>query len=143
MNNSKFGEKVKILRQEKGWSQEELAEKLNVSRQAVYKWESNKGYPDIKNLIEISNIFEVTIDELIKGDADFQEEFTDDKDSFDQFSDPGFYLGMGLFAISIFTDLDSISTILMFAGLFLMVFYKETLKFLKVIVSDFKKVFKD
>lgn len=143
MKNSKFGEKIKKLRQEKGWSQEKLAEKLNISRQAVYKWEANKGYPDISNLIEISEIFDVTIDELIKGDQDLQDEFSDKKDSFEQLSDPGFYLGIVLFMIGILTDFDSWSLLLMFAGLFIMVFYKETLGFLKTFVSDMKNVFKD
>lgn len=143
MNDSKFGEKLKKLRKEKGWSQEHLAEKLNVSRQAVYKWEANKGYPDITNLIEISNIFEVTIDELIKEDKDLQKGISSDDESFEQFSDPGFYLGTALFFIGMFTDFDSISTLLIFAGLFIMVFYKDTLKFLKFLVRDVKGVFKE
>ena len=41
---------------------------MNVSRQAVYKWENNKGYPDIENLIKLSELYNVTLDELIKGD---------------------------------------------------------------------------
>src|SRR5699024_4988661 len=117
MNDSKFGEKLKQLRKEKGWSQEHLAEKLNVSRQAVYKWEANKGYPDITNLIEISEIFDVTIDELIKEDKKLQKEMGSSEESFDQVSDPGFYLGMILFLIGIFTDFESISTLLMFGGI--------------------------
>jgi len=44
---------------------------MNVSRQAVYKWENNKGYPDIENLIKLSELYNVTLDELIKGDQSF------------------------------------------------------------------------
>lgn len=143
MNDSKFGEKLKILRNEKGWSQESLANKLNVSRQAVYKWEANKGYPDIANLIEISNIFEVTIDELIKEDEDLQKEISSDDDSFEQLSDPGFYLGTAIVFIGILTDYESISTFLIFVGLFILVFYKDMLKILKSIIKDFKNIFND
>ena len=61
-----FNEKLKMLRKESGFTQEELAEKLNVSRQAITKWESGEGTPDIENLKLISNLFNTTIDDLIK-----------------------------------------------------------------------------
>lgn len=61
-----FSEKLQILRKVKGYSQEGLAEKLNVSRQAVAKWESGQAYPDISNLIQISNLMNVTVDYLVK-----------------------------------------------------------------------------
>ena len=61
-----FNEKLKMLRKESGFTQEELAEKLNVSRQAITKWETGEGTPDIENLKLISNLFNTTIDELIK-----------------------------------------------------------------------------
>lgn len=68
-----FHEKIKSLRKEKGWSQEQLAEKVNVSRQAVTKWEKGEGYPDIENLKILSDIFEKSIDELVKEDFESQE----------------------------------------------------------------------
>lgn len=68
-----FNEKLKELRKQKGWSQEILAEKVNVSRQAVTKWEAGDGYPDIENLKIISNIFEKSIDELVKEDFESQD----------------------------------------------------------------------
>lgn len=143
MKDSKFGERLRSLRKEKGWSQEYLAEQLNVSRQAVYKWESNKGYPDIANLIEISELFDVSIDELIKKDKDLQKEMaSDEKDLFEKVSDPGFYLGFLLFAIGFLTDFASLSTILEFGGIFIMVFYNEFLKILKHLIRDLKGVFK-
>ena len=61
-----FPEKLQVIRKSKGFTQDELAARLNVSRQAVAKWESGQGYPDIANLIEISNLFNVTVDYLVK-----------------------------------------------------------------------------
>lgn len=66
-----FGMKLQSLRKEKGLSQEALAEKLNVSRQAVSKWESGAGYPEMDKLILISDLFGVTIDYLIKDSHEF------------------------------------------------------------------------
>ena len=65
-----FNEKLKMLRKEKGFTQESLADKLNVSRQAITKWESGDGIPDIDNLKQISILFNTTIDELVKEDKD-------------------------------------------------------------------------
>ena len=61
-----FSEKLKLLRKNKGFTQEEFAELLNVTRIAVAKWESGQTYPDIANLIQISNIMNVTIDYLVR-----------------------------------------------------------------------------
>lgn len=71
-----FGMKLQSLRKEKGLSQEALAEKLHVSRQAVSKWESGAGYPEMDKLILISDLFGVTIDYLIK---DSHESVPDDQ----------------------------------------------------------------
>ena len=60
-----FNEKLQELRKSRGLTQEELAEALFVSRTAVSKWESGRGYPSIDSLKEISRFFSVTIDELI------------------------------------------------------------------------------
>ncbi|WP_228459611.1 helix-turn-helix domain-containing protein [Priestia megaterium] len=67
-----LGEQLQRLREQKNMSREELAQEMNVSRQAVYKWENNKGYPDIENLIKLSELYEITLDELIKNDHTFQ-----------------------------------------------------------------------
>jgi transcriptional regulator with XRE-family HTH domain len=61
-----FSEKFQLIRKNKGMTQEELAEKLDISRQAVAKWESGQAYPDISNLIQISNLFNVTVDYLVR-----------------------------------------------------------------------------
>lgn len=65
-----FNEKLKMLRKESNLTQEELAEKLNVSRQAITKWEIGEGMPDIENLKQISLLFNTTIDELVKEEKD-------------------------------------------------------------------------
>lgn len=65
-----FGDKLKIERKNKGWSQEELAEKLFVSRQSVSKWENNQNYPSIEIIIKVSDLFGVTIDELLRSDEE-------------------------------------------------------------------------
>lgn len=61
----KFNENLKYLRKKEGLTQEQLAEKLNVSRQAVTKWESGQALPDIVNLKELAVLFGVTTDELL------------------------------------------------------------------------------
>ena len=63
-----FHEKLQELRKSRGLTQEELAEALYVSRTAVSKWESGRGYPSIDSLKEISKYFSVTVDELLSGE---------------------------------------------------------------------------
>ena len=60
-----FAEKLKSLRKENGMSQETLAEKLGVSRQAVTKWETELGLPDIDNMVAISKLFGITLDDFL------------------------------------------------------------------------------
>ena len=63
-----FHEKIQELRKQKGLTQEELAESLYVSRTAISKWESGRGYPNIDSLKAIAKFFSVTIDELLSGE---------------------------------------------------------------------------
>jgi transcriptional regulator with XRE-family HTH domain len=65
----------KIIRERKknGWSQEELAEKVNVSRQAVSKWEAGQSVPDLDKILQISNLFGVTTDYLLKDEVESEE----------------------------------------------------------------------
>lgn len=63
-----FSEKILELRRSKGLTQEELAEVLFVSRTAISKWESGRGYPNIDSLKDISKFFSVSIDELLSGE---------------------------------------------------------------------------
>ena len=64
----KFEEKLMSLRKTKGWSQEDLANQIGVSRQTISKWESSQTIPDMNKLIEMSKIFEISVDELINDD---------------------------------------------------------------------------
>ena len=63
-----IADKILSLRKGSGMSQEELAEKLNVSRQSVSKWESAAAIPDVSKILEMSKIFGVTTDYLLKDD---------------------------------------------------------------------------
>lgn len=65
-----LGEKITQLRKKSGWSQEELAEKTEVSRQAVSKWESGQSVPDLERLLVLSRLFGVTTDYLLKDELD-------------------------------------------------------------------------
>ena len=64
----RFGEKLFKLRKEKGLSQEALAEQIGTTRQAVSKWENNQGFPETEKLLQLSNIFETSIDFLLKDE---------------------------------------------------------------------------
>ena len=63
-----IGKRMYEIRQQQNITQEQLASDLAISRQAVSKWESGKAIPDIENLMYISNLYDVSLDELIKGD---------------------------------------------------------------------------
>lgn len=63
-----LGEKIYKLRKEKGMSQEALAELVGTTRQAISKWENNQGYPETEKLLMISNVFEVSVDFLLKDE---------------------------------------------------------------------------
>lgn len=67
-NKMSFGENLINLRRQKGWSQDDLANNLNISRQAISKWETDISKPDVDNLERISKIFSVTIDNLLDND---------------------------------------------------------------------------
>ena len=62
-----LGETIYRLRTEKQLSQGELAEMLEVSRQSISKWENNSAVPELEKLLRLSEIFEVSLDELVKG----------------------------------------------------------------------------
>ena len=62
-----FGRKLKEARQMSGLTQENVAEKLNVSRQTISNWETEKFYPDILYVLQLSDLYQVSLDELLKG----------------------------------------------------------------------------
>lgn len=64
----KFGDNLKLIRKNKKMSQEELAEKVNVSRQSVSKWETGEAYPEMNNILELCKIFNCKINDLVHED---------------------------------------------------------------------------
>ncbi len=89
LNDMSLGEKIKELRKSRGMSQEELAEQINVSRQAISKWELDASLPDIDNIVQLSRLFAVSIDYLllekdeaaVSGAAISRDETAGDKDA--------------------------------------------------------------
>lgn len=73
-----FGEKLKAERTKKGWSQEELAAKLYVSRQSVSKWENGQNYPSIEIILKISDLLDLSLDELMKSDQELTDKVIKD-----------------------------------------------------------------
>ena len=102
MNISKT---IKEQRNQLSLSQEELAENLYVTRQTIGNWESGKSYPDIHSLILLSQIFDVTIDNLIKGDLEMMKQMIEEKDirSLKRNFTVGLALGVILAPILLFT----------------------------------------
>ncbi len=70
MTKSYFGDNLYTLRKQRGLSQDEFAEKMGVSRQAISKWERNESYPDTENLIAIAKFFGISIDYMINTSLD-------------------------------------------------------------------------
>ena len=75
-----LADKIIRLRKKNGWSQEELADKMNVSRQAVSKWESAQSIPDLEKILQLGALFSVTTDYLLKDEIE-EEEFSNDSSS--------------------------------------------------------------
>ncbi|EOP09096.1 MULTISPECIES: helix-turn-helix domain-containing protein [Bacillus] len=135
-----IGEQLKKLRELKGFSQEDVAKKIGVTRQAVYKWENDKSFPDIENLILLSEMYNVTLDELIKGNQDLKEKIHIDEEDedFEKENEFGFYIGCGLLIVSAFIDYEGMQEILLGISLFMMVFYTDMKK---VILNEFRSFF--
>ena len=73
MGTIKISENITFLRKQAGITQEDLANKLNVSNQAVSKWEAGKCCPDIELLPELASLFEISIDKLLLGECSVKE----------------------------------------------------------------------
>ena len=76
----KIGDKLKKARMDKNLTQEEVAEKIFVSRQSISNWENNKTYPDIGNVIALSDLYQISLDELLKGSDNFMEHLEESTD---------------------------------------------------------------
>ncbi|AUB62333.1 transcriptional regulator [Bacillus cereus] len=73
-----FSERLKEEREKRNWSQNDLAEKIHVSRQSVSKWETGKNYPSIEIIIHLSDLFGITIDELLRSDEELTQKIIKD-----------------------------------------------------------------
>lgn len=128
MINMFFGEKLKKEREKRGWSQIELSEKIHVSRQSVSKWETGKNYPSIEVIIDLSDLFGITIDELLRSDEELKEKVIQDSKQlahpkWKTFFDSVFLLGVFLLLVKLITvGINYVS------GLNMMVFEEKWLK---------------
>lgn len=73
---------LKLYRKQNGYTQEQVAEKLGVSRQAVAKWERGESVPDIENVIALADMYEVTVDSLVRNMSSLGERHSDRKHMF-------------------------------------------------------------
>lgn|SRR5690606_9957800 len=106
MNAMIFSERLKSEREKKGWSQAELAEKIHVSRQSVSKWETGKNYPTIEVIIDLSDLFGITIDELLRSDKELKDKVIQDSKQlahpkWKTFFDTVFMVGVVLLVVKI------------------------------------------
>ncbi|HFJ9441714.1 XRE family transcriptional regulator [Bacillus sp. AFS094611] len=135
-----LGQQLKRLRESQGFSQEDVAKKIGIMRQAVYKWENDKSCPDIENLILLSEMYNVTLDELIKGNQNLKEKIHIDEDEdFEKENEFSFYIGFGLLIASAFVNYEGMQEILLGIVLFMMFFYSDVKK---VILNEFRSLFK-
>ncbi|AMR01537.1 MULTISPECIES: helix-turn-helix domain-containing protein [Bacillus] len=101
-----FSERLKEEREKRNWSQNDLAEKLHVSRQSVSKWETGKNYPSIEIIIHLSDLFGITIDELLRSDEELTQKVIEDSKQlaypkWKVFFDSLFMIGVFLFIAKI------------------------------------------
>ena len=94
-----IGLQIKRLRINTGLSQEDLADKIYVTRQTISNWENDKNYPDVKSLLLLSNLFDVSLDILVKGDIEImkQEISKDDQKKWEYQG----YIFLGLMCITV------------------------------------------
>lgn len=95
-----LGNKIKAYREKENMSQDELALKVFVSRQTISNWETNKTYPDIKTLSLLSHIFNITLDDFIKGDIKEMKEIIDEE-KIKKFHSRGFIYSIELIILMI------------------------------------------
>ncbi len=101
-----FSERLKKEREKRDWSQTDLAEKIHVSRQSVSKWETGKNYPSIEVIIDLSDLFGITIDEMLRSDKELKEKVIQDSKKlaypkWKVFFDSVFLLGVFLLVVKL------------------------------------------
>ena len=119
MRQTDVGKRIANRRKEKGLTQLQLAERLNVSNRTVSKWENGDGYPDITILPNLSDILEISIDELIRGEelcdiAEKEQATTDDLLNKSKTNKAGLILKVVSFGLVIFAAIIGITTELMY-----------------------------
>lgn len=125
----KFHESIKEKRKNLNLTQEEVAEKLFVSRQTISNWENGKTLPDIESLISISELYEISLDELIKGDKKMQRKIKIKHN----YEDEIMILGMGIVILgSLFFDLNIFVTMI---GLGLVLTSEELAKYIDTFLN--------
>lgn len=128
----KFEEKLMTLRKEKGWSQEDLSNQIGVSRQTISKWESSQTTPELNKLIELSKIFEISIDELVDNLP--EEENTEVEKVYAKVNFKPTYIFMGIICL------------LILIVLIISIFYinqKEKIYIDSIVVTTYEKVLND
>jgi len=128
-----LGQQLKKFRESQNLSQEDVAKKIGVTRQAVYKWENDKSYPDIDNLIILSEFYNVTLDDLIKGNDSFKKKIKIDDENY-----VSFYISF----ILIFVGICIKSSLIFGLGILLPIFYDSFKKMISSIIGEFKSITK-
>lgn len=105
-----FGARLKEYRNRSGMTQDDLAEKLFVSRQTIFSWENDKSYPDIHSLLMLGDLFDVSLDTLVKGDIEIM------KETIEQADIRGFKRDSNIFAALLFICLVSFIPLYRWAG---------------------------
>lgn len=120
-----LNKQIKKHRAEMNLSQEELAEKLYVTRQTISNWETGKNYPDIHSLLLMSTLFDVSLDQLIKGDVEIMKEEikTEDIKMFDRYGK----IFTGLLLLSIVSIAPLVYFLRLFGALIAAVLYIITI----------------
>ena len=114
-----FSEQIKKYRSQAALTQEELAEKVYVTRQTISNWENDRSYPDVKSLLLLSSLFQVSLDTLVKGDLEEMKEQIKQEDV-KKFNRDGAIFSVLLFltvlaAVPMFLYLDVVGIVLWFA----------------------------
>ena len=117
-----LGGQIKRHRARLGLSQEELAEKIFVTRQSVSNWETGKTYPDLQSLLRLSELFGLSLDELIKGDIEIMKE-TIDREEIQKMNRWGnllavLFLAMVILPVPLLKTLDTLGFLLVMGPLF-------------------------
>lgn len=133
-----LGKQIKKYRSEKKLSQDALAEKIYVSRQTISNWENSKSYPDVNSLVLLSEVFKVSLDQLIKGDVEIMKEqiSKEDQKEFEQLS----WIFTVMFLATLITPVP-LAHFLSSAGIVIWLVIFGTTMYIAVLVEKEKKKF--